>query len=138
MSGELRQFFEGRKDHQQANHVKIEIRICSQCGGRTVPTFVNGKEQIPFQGVGKYIPKGVKATPSISSCAQFPADGNKIVGSLREALEIAGLRDGMTISSHHHFRNGDLVMNRLFDEAKAMGAHDLMWFPSAAFPCHAP
>lgn len=117
---------------------KSKSEYAVNAGGRTVPTFVNGKEQIPFQGVGKYIPKGVKAAPSISSCAQFPADGNKIVGSLREALEIAGLRDGMTISSHHHFRNGDLVMNRLFDEAKAMGAHDLMWFPSAAFPCHAP
>ncbi|MBZ0264392.1 citrate lyase subunit alpha [bacterium] len=106
--------------------------------GRSVPTFINGKEQIPFKGVGKYKPTGTKAAPPLSSCADYPADGNKTVNSLRIALENAGLRDGMTISSHHHFRNGDLVMNQVFDVAKEMGVKDLMWFPSASFPCHAP
>jgi len=27
---------------------------------------------------------------------------------LKESLIKAGLKDGMTISTHHHFRNGDL------------------------------
>ena len=31
----------------------------------------------------------------------------KIVGSLKEAIEKTGLKDGMTISFHHHFREGD-------------------------------
>ncbi|HEB83663.1 MAG TPA: citrate lyase subunit alpha [Bacteroidetes bacterium] len=106
--------------------------------GRLVPTVVNGKEQTPFQGVGAYKPSGFKASPPIATCAEYPADGDKTVGSLHEALEKVGLRDGMTLSSHHHFRNGDLVMNRVFDAAKEMGVKDLMWFPSAAFPCHAP
>ncbi|MCB2212670.1 citrate lyase subunit alpha [bacterium] len=106
--------------------------------GRSVPTFVNERDQVPYQGVGKYRPSGDKATTPIRTCADFPADGNKVVGSLREALEKAGLRDGMTISNHHHFRNGDLVMNQVFDAAKEMGVKDLMWFPSASFPCHAP
>ena len=44
----------------------------------------------------------------------------------------------MTISNHHHFRNGDLVMNQVFAAAAEMGVKDLVWFPSAAFPCHAP
>ena len=50
----------------------------------------------------------------------------------------AGIKDGMTISSHHHFRNGDLIMNQVFDAAAELGVKDLMWFPSAAFPCHEP
>ena len=49
-----------------------------------------------------------------------------------------GLKNGMTISSHHHFRNGDLIMNQVFDIAADMGVRDLRWFPSAAFPCHEP
>lgn len=44
----------------------------------------------------------------------------------------------MTVSSHHHFRNGDLVMNQVFDNAAEMGVKNLRWFPSAAFPCHEP
>lgn len=106
--------------------------------GRLVPTIVNGREQVPFQGVGKHKPTGNKAPVPISTCADYPSDGNKVVSSIREALEKVGLSDGMTVSSHHHFRNGDLVMNQVFDAAKDMGVKDLMWFPSASFPCHAP
>ena len=106
--------------------------------GRMVPTEVNGKTQIPFQGIHGYKPEGRKAAPPISSCTDYPMDGNKIVGSIKVALEQAGLKEGMTISSHHHFRNGDLVMNQVFDAAAELGAKDLMWFPSAAFPCHEP
>jgi len=89
-------------------------------------------------GVGKYKPTGRKYGPPIPSCADYPADGNKLVGSLREALVNAGLRDGMTISTHHHFRNGDLIANQIFDIASELGVKDLVWFPSASFPCHNP
>jgi citrate lyase subunit alpha/citrate CoA-transferase len=106
--------------------------------GRAVPTVVNGVSQTPFQGVGKFRPTGSKASPPLRSCADYPADGDKRVGGIREALEKAGLRDGMTLSSHHHFRNGDLLMNRVFDSAAEMGVKHLRWFPSAAFPCHRP
>ncbi len=106
--------------------------------GRLVPTIVNGQEQVPYMGVGKYRPSGRKAAPPIVSAADFPSDGNKIVGSLEEALFKAGLRDGMTISTHHHFRNGDLIANQIFDIAAAKGVKNLMWFPSASFECHSP
>jgi citrate lyase subunit alpha/citrate CoA-transferase len=106
--------------------------------GRMVPTAVNGKEQIPYLGVGKHSPKGRKAAPPIASTKDYPADGNKVVKDLRTALEKVGLKDGMTISTHHHFRNGDLVSNQIFDAAAAMGVKNLMWFPSASFPCHQP
>jgi citrate lyase subunit alpha/citrate CoA-transferase len=74
----------------------------------------------------------------VATCADSPADGNKVVASLRAALEQAGLRDGMTVSTHHHFRNGDRVANMIFDVAAAMGVKNLRWVPSASFPCHAP
>ncbi len=106
--------------------------------GRLVPTEVNGKPAIPFQGVGKFRPTGRKAAPPIATCADYPDDGNKVVPDLKTALQKAGLKDGMTISTHHHFRNGDLVANQIFDAAAELGVKDLMWFPSASFPCHAP
>lgn len=104
--------------------------------GRMVPTEVNGQKQVPFQGVGKYKPESSKHGPKIASCADFPEDGNKEVASLKEALIKAGLKDGMTISTHHHFRNGDLLANKIFDIAKELGVKDLRWVPSASFPCH--
>ncbi len=55
---------------------------------------------------------------------------------MKEALQKVGLKDGMTISTHHHFRNGDFLANMVFDIAHDMGVKDLCWFPSASFPCH--
>ena len=105
--------------------------------GRLVPTVVNGREQVPYQGVGGHRPTGRKAAPPIASCVDYPADGDKRVGSIREALERVGLADGMVVSSHHHLRNGDAVANQVFDAAAELGVRDLMWFPSASFPVHA-
>ena len=104
--------------------------------GRLVPDQVNGEPVIPFQGVGKYRAEGKKHAPSIPSFADFPKDGNKVAGSLKTALQKGGLKNGMTISTHHHFRDGDLVANQIFDIAKELGVKNLRWFPSASFPCH--
>jgi len=106
--------------------------------GRKVLTEINGISQIPFLGIGKYNPNGLKATTPIHSCSDFPMDGNKVVNSLTDALKKVGIKDGMTISSHHHFRNGDLVMNNIFDICHKLSIKGLRWFPSATFPCHAP
>ena len=112
-------------------------KLVKNAVGRMVPTIVNGQEQIPYKGVGKHIPTGRKFAPRLSSCANYPADGNKTVPTLKEALIKAGLKDGMTISSHHHFRNGDLISNQVFDIAHELGIKDLVWYPSASFPCQA-
>ncbi len=113
-----------------------DLKEVINAAGRPVPAVANGKEQIPFQGVGKYKPTAPAYGPPIATCADFPPDGNKKVKNLKEALINAGLKDGMTISTHHHFRNGDLLANRIFDIAKQLGVKDLVWFPSASFPCH--
>jgi len=106
--------------------------------GREVPERVNGAPVVPYRGVGAHRPDGRKHGPPIRSCADYPESGDKRAPSLRAALERAGLRDGMVISTHHHFRNGDLVANEVFDLAAELGAKDLVWAPSASFPCHAP
>ena len=111
-------------------------KLVTNAIGRVVPTIINGKTAVPFMGVGKYRPQGFKASTRIASCADYPDDGNKVVPSLKEALVRAGLKDGMCISTHHHFRNGDLVAVPVFDIAHELGVKDLMWLPSASFPCH--
>lgn len=112
------------------------MKLVKNAAGRLVPTEINGEKQIPFKGVGKYKPKGNKYGPPIRSCVDYPADGNKLVKNLKEALLKAGIKDGMTISTHHHLRNGDVLTNMLFDTIKQLGIKDIRWFPSASFPVH--
>ena len=42
-------------------------------------------------------------------------DSKKVLPDLEEAIRRVGLKDGMTISFHHHFRNGDYVVNMVMD-----------------------
>ncbi|NUN68880.1 MAG: citrate lyase subunit alpha [Bacteroidetes bacterium] len=110
--------------------------MVKNAAGRLVPTVVNDVPFAPFSGVGAKEPKRVMAAPPVRSCTEFPADGNKLVKDLKTALQNAGLRNGMTISTHHHLRNGDALTNMLFDTIHAMGITGIRWYPSASFPCH--
>jgi len=112
------------------------MKLLKNAAGRLVPVEVNGQEQIPFKGINKYKPSGNKAKPHIRTCIDYPQDGNKVVKDLKTALKKAGIKDGMTISTHHHLRNGDAVTNILFDTIKEMGIKNIRWFPSASFPVH--
>lgn len=58
---------------------------------------------------------------------------NKLVPSLEEAIRRTGLRDGMTISFHHHFRNGDHIINTVVDKLAEMGFKNRPW-PPAPWP----
>lgn len=62
----------------------------------------------------------------------------KLLGSIREAIEKTGLKDGMTISFHHHFREGDYVMNMVMEEITKMGIKNLSIAPSSIANVHAP
>lgn len=63
---------------------------------------------------------------------------SKLVSSLREAIAASGLRDGMTVSFHHHLRSGDYVINMVMNEIAAMGIKNLTVNASSLFDVHAP
>jgi citrate lyase subunit alpha/citrate CoA-transferase len=114
------------------------VEFVVNAAGRRVPTLVNGAPARPFAGIGQAASEGTKHGPPIRSAADYPDDGDKRVADLKTALERCGLRDGMTISTHHHLRNGDRVALAVLQAAAELGARDLMWLPSASFPCHEP
>ena len=118
--------------------VKQEIELLRNAAGRLVPAVVNGREQVPFRGVGQYRPQGRTAAPPIHSNLDYPRSGNKRVPDLATALRLCGLSDGMTLSTHHHMRDGDCLALAMLQTAAELGAKDLVWFPSASFPCHEP
>jgi len=114
------------------------IELAKNAAGRLVPLTINGQEAVPYKGVGVHRPSARRAAPAIATCADYPEDGNKVVADIKTALLAAGIRDGMTVSTHHHLRNGDFVANAVFAAAAEIGVKDLMWFPSASFPIHKP
>ena len=58
--------------------------------------------------------------------------------TLEEAIRKSGLKDGMTISFHHHFRAGDKVVNMVVDKLAEMGFKDLHLAASSLQDVHKP
>ena len=68
---------------------------------------------------------------------QMQQHSPKVV-TLDEAIHRTGLRDGMTISFHHHFRGGDKVVNMVVDKLAAMGYKNLHLAASSLQDVHEP
>ena len=63
---------------------------------------------------------------------------SKLVNSIREALLRCGIKDGMTLSFHHHFRGGDKIVNMVMDEVHSMGIRDITICSSSLGTAHDP
>ena len=63
---------------------------------------------------------------------------NKLVKSIREAIQLSGLKDGMTVSFHHHLRNGDYVLNMVLEQIAELGIKDIKVNASSLFDIHTP
>ena len=98
--------------------------------GRELPERVGGYSVRPYQGVWAARPSDRPAQtnrhPKIT-----PRSGSKVATSLIEAVRASGLRDGMTISFHHCFREGDAVIGQVLLAIRALGIKDLKFAPSA-------
>lgn len=62
---------------------------------------------------------------------------SKVV-TLEESIRLSGLKDGMTISFHHHFRGGDKVVNMVVGKLAEMGFKNLHLAASSLSDVHAP
>lgn len=64
---------------------------------------------------------------------------NKIVflNSIGEAFDALNIKDGMTLSFHHHLRNGDFVLNMVSEEVLKRDIKRLHYAPSSIFPNNA-
>ncbi|GHV94343.1 citrate lyase subunit alpha [Spirochaetia bacterium] len=79
-----------------------------------------------------------KLQKDYSTLAQREVSHNKIVSGLEEAVRLCGLKNGQTISFHHHFRDGDYIVNMVIDKLAGMGFKDLVLAASSLTDCHAP
>lgn len=62
----------------------------------------------------------------------------KLCDSLDEMIDRCELRDGMTISFHHAFREGDKVINLVVDKLAALGLKNITLASSSLMTCNAP
>ena len=89
--------------------------------GREIPEEVlkaTGKEA--FKGAYAYDNyEYTKAAPKAH--AMMDPNRSKMVESIHEALVKCEIKDGMTVSFHHHFREGDYVVNMVMEEIHKMG-----------------
>ena len=102
---------------------------------RDVPGQIGSRKIRPFEGAFAVSRDGRKAARHQKAA---PREENKVVESIEEAIRAVGLSDGMTISFHHSFRNGDSVINRVLEACARTGIKDLRLFPTALFPVHTP
>ncbi|MDR1944083.1 MAG: citrate lyase subunit alpha, partial [Synergistaceae bacterium] len=104
---------------------------------RDIPPFIDGygatTEKL-FSGAFARTPNGFRCGARIR--ARKPGDGTKFFGDIKGAISASGLGSGMTISFHHHMRNGDHIVNLVMDACAQMGIRDLTIFPTALFDVH--
>ena len=76
------------------------------------------------------MPEGAIHTPGRAA--------SKCLSSLSDAIDATGLKNGATISFHHHLRNGDAVINTVVNMLAEAGLRDLHLAVTSLFPVHAP
>ncbi|MBJ6751805.1 citrate lyase subunit alpha [Geomonas anaerohicana] len=102
--------------------------------GREIPESYAGQPLIPYGDPYAIRPQGLVAARPMK---RVNPGHNKRLSSLREAIEASGLKDGMTIATHHSLRNGDFLLNRIVAEIAEMGLKGIWIASSSVHPVHA-
>lgn len=98
--------------------------------GRELPAQIGDYTVRPFKGAFETeAPQETVRTKR--TAGRLPFGKTKLRGSLREAIEEAGLADRMTISFHHSFREGDEIVGQVLSVIRDMGIKHLNFAPSA-------
>ena len=104
--------------------------------GRELPDYIEGYGEVtPFQGA--FREAGIKTRVAVKLTSVTPRD-RKVLDNLEQAFDVLNIQDGMTISFHHHLRNGDHVLNMVMEGLAKRGVKDLTVAASSIFPIHEP
>lgn len=104
--------------------------------GRELPGYVNGYGRVvPFAGAFATRPDMRRWAPTVKTVR--PGE-KKLMDSLEDVFQRIPVTDGMTLSFHHHLRDGDGVVNAVLATAAELGLKDLKVALSSVFPVHAP
>ncbi|MDR3287953.1 MAG: citrate lyase subunit alpha [Peptococcaceae bacterium] len=103
--------------------------------GREIPDFLEGYGQIkPFKGAFATIPTIRKYAPKVKITAP---GASKLVDSLEAVFKKIPIQNGMTLSFHHHHRDGERLMGQVLAVAEKLGLKDLgLSVTGGPFPFH--
>ena len=98
--------------------------------GRQLPERVGDYVVRPYQGLGKE--QAYTGTVVTRRTVQRETGGDsKLLPDLESAIRASGLKDGMTISFHHSFREGDYTVGLVLQAIQRLGIKNLRFAPSA-------
>ncbi|GHV56482.1 citrate lyase subunit alpha [Synergistales bacterium] len=104
---------------------------------RDIPSRIDGYGDTAgklFTGAFARKPEGRRDGGRVRASSPFGA--SKLLSGIKDAIAASGLKSGMTISFHHHLRNGDYIVNQVIDACAELGIRDLTLFPTALFGVH--
>ena len=98
--------------------------------GRELPEKIGDYVVRPYQGAyATPAPQETVVTRRVMG-HRIPSD-TKLLPDLKTAIQASGLRDGMTISFHHSFREGDMIIGQVLTAIRELGIKHLRFAPSA-------
>ena len=98
--------------------------------GRELPEKIGDYVVRPYEGAyATPAPQETVVTKRIMG-HRIPGD-TKLLPDLKAAIKASGLRDGMTISFHHSFREGDMVIVQVLTAIRELDIKHLRFAPSA-------
>jgi citrate lyase subunit alpha/citrate CoA-transferase len=104
--------------------------------GRKIPKYLEGFGDLkPYSRLGTNV---IETNKNYRLKEQASKGENKLVSSIKEAITKSGLKAGMTISFHHHLRNGDYVLNLVMEEIAQLGIKDISICASSLTSAHEP
>ena len=88
--------------------------------GRELPERIGDYIVKPYEGAYSTSP-GREPVKTLRTAGKHVSGDSKMAGSLEEAILGCGLKDGMTISFHHSFREGDEIIGQVLTAIKKLG-----------------
>jgi citrate lyase subunit alpha/citrate CoA-transferase len=98
--------------------------------GRELPESIGDYVVRPYQGA-YVIPAPSKTVVTKRTMGHRVPGDTKLMASLKDAVIASGLKDGMTISFHHSFREGDQIIGQVLTAIRELGIKGLRFAPSA-------
>ena len=98
--------------------------------GREIPEKIGDYIVRPYTGAYTGNP-GTEPVKSLRTAGKHVSGDCKMAESIEEAIRACGLKDDMTISFHHSFREGDEIIGQVLKAIKKLGIRHLKFAPSA-------
>lgn len=104
--------------------------------GREIPEAILAQtKKQPYKGSHAYDDQMIQRVGTTVR-TRINSNRSKIIASIDAALDACEAHDGMTISFHHHFREGDLVLMMVMDAIHRRGLKNITLSASSLGPAH--